>query len=419
MTGLCCLILGMHRSGTSCLARILHRAGLTMGDDLMLEPEMGNLIGHWESTGAVQINDRILARSRGQWDRIPANLLVENEDHAAIDLFLKRFANLPAFGWKDPRMTITFPIWRPHLGNYRVLACFRHPYAVAQSLQKRDGIPFDAGVELWAVYNERLLAICADEPEVFWFPYDGVGESYWETVEAFCQCAGLQFSPELLQLYNPCLTHYRGDNEIAESRIRALHARLIELAEKSRANRPALPLTAYNSIDATSESAGSQSIAASTSVDRNPERLLADMDARLAQMSEAMKCEYLVHHRDHKAVLGLLRTTERLEHEIAEFRNREDATKQMMATLEKTVSACRCEIDRLTASNAVLSDTVRAIDQWVVLRVYRSLMGVVRGRSAQMPAAPDADDSVQHLRTALGKQGDNQSQNHLTVKRVA
>ena len=61
----------------------------------------------------------------------------------AIETFLGGLRAAPVYGWKDPRMTLTLPIWRPHLGSYRLVACFRHPMAVARSLAE-DGVRTDA-----------------------------------------------------------------------------------------------------------------------------------------------------------------------------------------------------------------------------------------------------------------------------------
>lgn len=391
MPGLCCVILGMHRSGTSCLARILNRAGLVMGDDLMLDPEIGNLIGHWETIGAVEINDRILARSPGgQWDRIPPQLLVEQEDHDAIDAFLRRFAGSPVFGWKDPRMTLTLPIWRPHLGNYRLLACFRHPYAVARSLHEREGRWFDASLELWAEYNERLLSYVADEPEVFWFPYDDAGEAYWNAVRAVCGFSGLQFTPELLKLYNPSLTHHRGEPEIAEPRIREIYTRLVKLARESWSARSASPLMGQRTFEVPAmlseplaapagcaEETASQCLPASAP-EGGAVTALADVNARIGQMSEALQGAYHVHHKDHKAVLGLLEKVASLDREIAGLREREVALTQTVARLDRSNTSRAHLVDEMKRSTVALGESVEELNQWVVLRTYRSMKGLVR-----------------------------------------
>ena len=53
------LILGMHRSGTSALARVLNLAGLRLSTDL-LEPNQDNPLGYWEAKNIVRINNQLL-----------------------------------------------------------------------------------------------------------------------------------------------------------------------------------------------------------------------------------------------------------------------------------------------------------------------------------------------------------------------
>ncbi len=54
------LVTGMHRSGTSALARTLSLMGAALPDELV-PPNPGNPDGHWEPQGMVDLNDRMLA----------------------------------------------------------------------------------------------------------------------------------------------------------------------------------------------------------------------------------------------------------------------------------------------------------------------------------------------------------------------
>src|SRR5262249_1430116 len=120
--GCCCIVLGMHRSGSSCLARILHAAGLYMGEELPDDRHSSNLFGHWEVAKAVEINDRLLARSGGTWDDPPAQLRADGEIDNDIRSLLRSLERCGHYGWKDPRMTLTLPVWLPHLKNLKLVA---------------------------------------------------------------------------------------------------------------------------------------------------------------------------------------------------------------------------------------------------------------------------------------------------------
>jgi hypothetical protein len=44
----------------------------------------------------------------------------------------------------------------------RLIGSIRHPLAVAQSLQTRNGFRIERGLKLWLAYNAQLLRICRD-----------------------------------------------------------------------------------------------------------------------------------------------------------------------------------------------------------------------------------------------------------------
>ena len=61
------LVLGMHRSGTSALARVLQLCGADIGTRL-LGKSAGNEAGHWEDAFAVEVHERLLAAEGTRWD---------------------------------------------------------------------------------------------------------------------------------------------------------------------------------------------------------------------------------------------------------------------------------------------------------------------------------------------------------------
>jgi hypothetical protein len=65
------IILGMHRSGTSMVAGLLAKMGINMGDDL-LGRSPSNPFGHFEDWDFVNLNDSILSKAKGSWDKLPA-----------------------------------------------------------------------------------------------------------------------------------------------------------------------------------------------------------------------------------------------------------------------------------------------------------------------------------------------------------
>mgnify|MGYP001813802274 FL=1 len=149
-------VLGMHRSGTSCLTGSLEEAGLHMGDIHTWNPH--NLKGNRENQQIVDINDQVLASVDAAWDSPPISEIAwrQAEQDAARDLFAG-YADQSPFGFKDPRTLLTLPGWKQLFPQLRYIGIFRHPLAVAQSLSNRSGMPIGQGLELWYEYNRRLL----------------------------------------------------------------------------------------------------------------------------------------------------------------------------------------------------------------------------------------------------------------------
>ena len=61
------LVLGMHRSGTSALTRVLNLLGASLGDDLM-PPGDDNPLGFWEHQGIVSVHEALLVALERRWD---------------------------------------------------------------------------------------------------------------------------------------------------------------------------------------------------------------------------------------------------------------------------------------------------------------------------------------------------------------
>ncbi len=65
------VVLGMHRSGTSAVTRVLNLLGADVGPAADLIAEYDNPSGHWENKTLTACNDRILAAFGRSWDFPP------------------------------------------------------------------------------------------------------------------------------------------------------------------------------------------------------------------------------------------------------------------------------------------------------------------------------------------------------------
>ena len=149
------LILGMHRSGTSCLAGSLQEAGLYLGEVNTAAPH--NAKGNRESRAIMALQDDLLRANGGAWDAPPPTVIWSPEHRARRDAIIATYPTDRIWGFKDPRTLLTLAGWLEALPSVRYVGTFRHPLAVAASLHARNGVPVEKSLALWSAYNRLLL----------------------------------------------------------------------------------------------------------------------------------------------------------------------------------------------------------------------------------------------------------------------
>jgi hypothetical protein len=175
-------ILGMHRSGTSLVSRLMNVLGLDLGpEEHLMEPNASNPAGHWESLPISEINEDIFVRLGGSW-AVPPPMPADWERspeladlrRQARELIAADFSDSDLWGFKDPRTCLTAPFWQRLLPPMRYLICLRNPIDVATSLEGREeeSVPFDQGLELWFGYVRSSLSAAAGHPHEFVFYED-------------------------------------------------------------------------------------------------------------------------------------------------------------------------------------------------------------------------------------------------------
>jgi len=153
------VVLGMHRSGTSALTRVLNLLGVELGAEL-LPPNPDNLTGFWEHTEIYETQDRLLEALGSAWDDVrplPAGWLSTPAARDAKDrltaIVARDFASSRLWGFKDPRTCRLVPLWREILAERGLEPGFvlmvRNPLDVAGSLRARDGFPLAKSYLVW------------------------------------------------------------------------------------------------------------------------------------------------------------------------------------------------------------------------------------------------------------------------------
>jgi len=171
-------VLGMGRSGSSALTRVLSLCGAGLPADLLGGDE-DNQLGHWEPRGALELNEGFLCRYGSTWHDPTLHLQGEvafgSELRAAyleqITAFLRALPAAQLVVVKEPRITALTGFWfeaASRLGlAVRVVIPVRHPQEVVASLAKRDQACPELSSALWLKYS--LLAERASRtlPRIF------------------------------------------------------------------------------------------------------------------------------------------------------------------------------------------------------------------------------------------------------------
>ena len=158
-------IAGMHRSGTSMIARLLAGCGLYLGPpNDYLPPGPDNPEGFFENVHFQVVNDAILKHLGGAWDCPPATPRGWELDPGLVSMraraaeIIAGFGDHPCWGWKDPRNSLTFMFWKCLLPDLQFVICLRNPLEVIHSLAKRQGFSPSLTQSLWLRYYRELLA---------------------------------------------------------------------------------------------------------------------------------------------------------------------------------------------------------------------------------------------------------------------
>lgn len=156
------IILGMHRSGTSLLARILEKFGLFLG----YKKDPNN-----EAIFFLHLNEWMLKQANAGWDnpycfKFSDNFLLDSMRQALEHMMVSKYRvnylgpaliskyndirslEIP-WGWKDPRNTFTIDVWKKIFPNAKIIHVYRNPIDVAESLRMRE--------KKWQQEMKRLL----------------------------------------------------------------------------------------------------------------------------------------------------------------------------------------------------------------------------------------------------------------------
>jgi len=193
-------IIGMHRSGTSFIAKYLKTCGVYFGINLKPYKHIGvgNIEGNWENSEFLEISDELLKYNNGNWDKPPTSIEISEEFSAKFNtFFIKLSQEAPlCSGVKDPRL-ILFMDKISHLipQESNFIGIFRNPLKVAESLKIRNGFSYEKSLELWSNYSKKLLDL-AKKGNVYLLCFD------WPTDRLFLELEKIVKKANLIY-FNP------------------------------------------------------------------------------------------------------------------------------------------------------------------------------------------------------------------------
>ncbi|MDX1476246.1 MAG: hypothetical protein R3301_01025 [Saprospiraceae bacterium] len=240
------IISGMHRSGTSFLARALNLSGVYLGTPAQLthtdiNPHPTNAFGHWEHQRLQSLADQTLALTDGSWDQPPLSITVTPEIAAAVAEEIARLRAPAAFasGFKDPRTLLVWEAWRPYLPEESVvIGIFRHPEGVERSLAKRDGFEREKAVALWLAHNRKLLSL-VEQANGFLLDFDWPADRLSDELSWICRQLHLPYTG-IARWYKPALIKAYRDDALSQD-VAALHADLKARSQRNREVQLKLP----------------------------------------------------------------------------------------------------------------------------------------------------------------------------------
>ena len=173
----CILVLGMHRSGTSAVTRVISLLGAALPKNLMPARAGDNEHGFWEPRDLWTLNDQLLADAGSRWDdwrkedasAMPAERVAFHTDQIrrSID---DDFGNAGLIVIKDPRICRVVSMYVDILATLgyqcRFVLALRDPFGVAASLGRRNGMSRDFASLLWLRYMLDAEAATRGLPRV-------------------------------------------------------------------------------------------------------------------------------------------------------------------------------------------------------------------------------------------------------------
>ncbi len=194
------VVLGMHRSGTSAMARVLNLCGAALPVNLVT-PKLGvNPKGFWEPEAVVDLDSRLMSQLGGDWCHVDFSVpvsgdIVDEFESDAHAMLASEYGDQPRILIKDPRICILAPLWHRTLvgAGYRpvYVVTVRNPLEVAQSLQARGDMTVEEGLQLWLAHMRHVMAFSEKCPDVVYVRFTTLLDDWRQAVGEIANRTGV------------------------------------------------------------------------------------------------------------------------------------------------------------------------------------------------------------------------------------
>jgi len=167
------IVLGMHRSGTSCITGVFHSMGAYFSSEKhAMKKDIGNPKGYFERVDSMVLNNHLLSESNSTWWQV-SNFNLNNISTFNLNEIKKKYRIIleelnDEYFWvtKDPRLCLIFPLLEDLFDDPIFIHIYRNPIEVALSLNKRNGFPMSFGLALWEFYNKKAFSNSKGKPKI-------------------------------------------------------------------------------------------------------------------------------------------------------------------------------------------------------------------------------------------------------------
>jgi len=203
------IVVGLHRSGTSAVAGVLHHLGINMGLELMPAND-SNLRGFYEDMVAYRLHQQMI----GPWERPLVRVTPElREQYHAY--FRERESYYDHNGLKDPRLCYLLPetLQRVSPQNTKIITTYRSLRASAKSIAERQALSIEDALRVAGEYDlERARSL--HEAEELGIPildvlYNQLVSDPARVVGVIAGFVGMDVTEEAVEFIEPGLRHYR------------------------------------------------------------------------------------------------------------------------------------------------------------------------------------------------------------------